>query len=119
MTLIGDTINPATRRVIVRCEVANADGRLKPGMFARVLIEGAATAPRVRIPMDAVQDIGERRVVFMPGGEGKYVPRDVETGEERAGRVEIRRGLAPGDRVVTRGAFLLKSQLLASPEGEE
>ncbi len=119
VTLIGDTINPTTRRVVVRCEVANGDGRLKPGMYARVQIEGAATAPRVRIPMDAVQDIGERRVVFVPGGEGKYVPRDVETGEEREGRVEIRRGLAPGDRVVTRGAFLLKSQLLASPEGEE
>ena len=44
--------------------------------------------------------------------------RDVETGAERAGRVEIRRGVAVGDRVVVRGAFLLKSQLLASPEGE-
>jgi cobalt-zinc-cadmium efflux system membrane fusion protein len=119
VTLIGDTINPSTRRVVVRCEAQNADGRLKPGMFARVRLEGVAADPMVHVPVDAVQDLGERRVVFVPGSDGRYVARDVETGEERAGRVEIRRGLAAGDRVVTRGAFLLKSQLLASPEGEE
>ncbi|BCS31038.1 hemolysin D [Luteitalea sp. TBR-22] len=118
VTLIGDTINPATRRVVVRCRVANSDGRLKPGMFARVQLEGVAPPPMVHVPVDAVQDLGERRVVFVPASEGRYVPREVETGAERDGRVEIRRGLAAGERVVTRGAFLLKSQLLASPEGE-
>jgi cobalt-zinc-cadmium efflux system membrane fusion protein len=118
VTLIGDTINAATRRVVVRCRVANGDGRLKPGMFARVQLEGIAPAPMVHVPVDAVQDLGERRVVFVPAADGRYVPREVETGAEREGRVEIRRGLVDGDRVVTRGAFLLKSQLLASPEGE-
>lgn len=119
VTLIGDAINPSTRRVVVRCEVRNADARLKPGMFARVLLEGVTPEPMVHVPVDAVQDIGERRIVFVPGANGQYVARDVETGEERAGRIEIRRGLVAGDKVVTRGAFLLKSQLLASPEGEE
>ncbi len=119
VTLIGDTINPSTRRVVVRAEVPNADGRLKPGMFARVHVEGVATTPLVHVPVDAVQDIGQRRVVFVPGADGQYVARDVETGAEREGRVEIRRGLDDGDKVVTRGAFLLKSQLLASPEGED
>ena len=118
VTHIGDTINPATRRVVLRCQVHNADGRLKPGMFARLQLEVAATAPTVHLPVDAVQDIGERRIVFVPGADGRYVARDVETGAERAGRVEIRRGVVAGDRVVVRGAFLLKSQLLASPEGE-
>jgi cobalt-zinc-cadmium efflux system membrane fusion protein len=118
VTLIGDTINPATRRVVVRCQVQNADGRLKPGMFARVLLEGVAPAPMVHVPVDAVQDLGDRRVVFVPGADGQFVARDVETGGEREGRVEIRRGLSAGDRVVTRGAFLLKSQMLASSEGE-
>ena len=118
VTLIGDTINPETRRVVVRAQVANRDGRLKPGMFARVRLEGTGAVPTVHVPVDAVQDMGERRVVFVTDGAGAYVPRDVETGPERDGRIEIRRGLAAGDRVVTRGAFLLKSQLLASPEGE-
>lgn len=118
VTQIGDTIDPATRRVVLRCQVHNADGRLKPGMFARLQLEVAATVPTVHVPVDAVQDIGERRVVFVPAADGRYVPRDVEIGAERAGRVEIRRGLSAGDRVVVRGAFLLKSQLLASPEGE-
>jgi membrane fusion protein, heavy metal efflux system len=115
---IGDTINPETRRVVVRGQLRNADGRLKPGMFARVQLEGAAAAPLVLLPVDAIQDLGERRVVFVPGGNGRYVARDVETGAERGGRIEIRSGLTAGERVVVRGAFLLKSQLLASPEGE-
>jgi cobalt-zinc-cadmium efflux system membrane fusion protein len=118
VTLIGDTINPATRRVVVRCLVQNGDGRLKPGMFARVQLEGVAPEPMVHVPTDAVQDIGDRRVVFVAAAEGRYTARDVETGAERDGHVEIRRGLTAGDRVVTRGAFLLKSQMLASPEGE-
>jgi cobalt-zinc-cadmium efflux system membrane fusion protein len=118
VTLIGDTINPTTRRVVVRCEAANADGRLKPGMFARVTLEGVRPEPVVQVPVDAVQEIGERRVVFVAGPSGQYVARDVETGAERDGHVDIRRGLAAGDRVVVRGAFLLKSQLLASPAGE-
>ena len=118
VTLIGDTINPTTRRVVVRCQAANADGRLKPGMFARVRLEGASPEPVVQVPVDAIQDIGERRVVFVAGPSGQYVARDVETGTERDGHVDIRRGLAAGDRVVVRGAFLLKSQLLASPAGE-
>jgi RND family efflux transporter MFP subunit len=115
---IADTINPSTRRIVLRCQANNADGRLKPGMFARLQIEVAAAGPMIHLPVDAVQDIGERRVVFVPGAGGRYVARDVETGAERAGRVEIRRGVAAGDRVVVRGAFLLKSQLMASPDGE-
>lgn len=118
VTLIGDTINPTTRRVVVRCLVQNGDGRLKPGMFARVQLEGVAPEPMVHVPTGAVQDIGDRRVVFVAGADGRYAARDVETGAERDGRVEIRRGLSAGDRVVTRGAFLLKSQMLASPDGE-
>ncbi len=118
VTMIGDTINPSTRRVVVRCEAANGDGRLKPGMFARVQFEGVPVEPRVHVPIDAVQDMGGRRVVFVPGEGGRYVARDVETGSEHDGRVEIRRGLADGDRVVTRGAFLLKSQVMGAPGDE-
>ena len=117
VTQIGDTINPSTRRVVVRCQVRNADRRLKPGMFARIQLEVTPTMPMVHLPMDAVQDVGERRVVFVAAADGRYVAREVETGAERAGRVEIRRGVTVGEPVVVRGAFLLKSQLLASPEG--
>ena len=115
---IGDTINPTTRRAIVRCTVTNADGRLKPGMFARVTMAGAGTSTRVRVPVDAVQDLGDRRVVFVSDGHGRYTARDVETGPERDGRIDVRHGLAAGDNVVTRGAFLLKSQVLGPSAGE-
>ncbi|HTV02857.1 MAG TPA: efflux RND transporter periplasmic adaptor subunit [Luteitalea sp.] len=113
---IGDTINPTTRRVVVRCRVANADLRLKPGMFARLSLAGAAGAPVIRVPVDAVQDVGDRRVVFVADGQRRYARRDVDVGTERDGTIEVRHGLTPGERIVVRGAFLLKSQLLASPE---
>ena len=116
VTQVADTINPATRRVVVRCRVANADLRLKPGMFARLSIEGDAGAPVVRVPVDAVQDVDGRRVVFVADGDGRYRRRDVEVGSERDGTIVIRHGLTAGERLVVRGAFLLKSQLLASPE---
>lgn len=118
VTFIGDSINPETRRVVVRGQLANRDRRLKPGMFARVHLQGAASSPIVHVPVDAVQDIGQRRVVFVPGQDGRYMTRDVETGAERDGRIEIRRGVAVGDRIVVGGAFLLKSQLLAAPDDE-
>lgn len=118
VTQVADTINPETRRVVVRCRVANPDHRLKPGMFARVSLTSASPTATVTVPADAVQDLGERRVVFVPDGSGGYRPRDVEVGVEHDGRIEIRRGLSAGDHVVTRGAFLLKSELLSSPEAQ-
>ena len=118
VTQVADTLNPETRRAVVRCRLANPDRRLKPGMFARLSLTGAAPPAAFDVPADAIQDLGERRVVFVPDGNGAYRPRDVEVGAERKGRVEIRRGLTAGERVVTRGAFLLKSQLLASQEAQ-
>ena len=115
---VADRIDSTTRRVRVRCVVENGDGRLKPGMFARVAIVGATPPPSVHVPAEAVQTIDDRRVVFVPVADGRYVPRDVDTGRERDGRIEIRRGLVAGDRVVVRGAFLLKSQLLSAADEE-
>ena len=87
-------------------------------MFARGSLTSASPTATVTVPADAVQDLGERRVVFVPDGSGGYRPRDVEVGVEHDGRIEIRRGLSAGDHVVTRGAFLLKSELLSSPEAQ-
>jgi membrane fusion protein, heavy metal efflux system len=118
VTQVADALNPETRRAVVRCRVANPGRRLKPGMFARLSLTGAVLPAALQVPAEAVVDLGERRVVFVPDGKGAYRPRDVEVGVERGGRVEIRGGLTAGERVVTRGAFLLKSQLLASQEAQ-
>jgi cobalt-zinc-cadmium efflux system membrane fusion protein len=103
----------------VRIVVPNADRALKPGMFgtARIGRAAAATAktgerpPGVVVPRDAVQKLGERSVVFVPAGENRFRPVEVELGAESAGEIEIGSGIEPGTQVVTRGAFTLKSEL--------
>ena len=116
---IGDVVDEKTRTVAVRIVVTNADRALKPGMFATARIAGAArTAANpgeasgvVMVPREAVQTLGDRTVVFVPDGENRFRPVEVELGAESAGEVEIGSGLSEGTPVVTRGAFTLKSEL--------
>jgi membrane fusion protein, heavy metal efflux system len=116
---VADTINPKTRRVTVRCALPNAQGRLKPEMYATVMLGEGEPRPVVVVPPAAVQDIDGAPVVFVEDGKGRYRRRDVTVGPDRGGVIEVRSGLRDGERVVVGGAFLLKSELLKSttPEG--
>ncbi len=115
---VGDTINPETRRVTVRLEVDNRDGHLKPHMFATVRIASMDSQEVVVIPSAAVQSLNQRSVVFVEQAAGRFAARDVEIGTERGGRVEIRSGVKVGERIVTTGAFLLKSKVLEGAQPE-
>jgi cobalt-zinc-cadmium efflux system membrane fusion protein len=118
ISFIGQAVNPATRRVTVRCEVGNRAGRLKPQMYASVRIPLGSPREVLVIPADAVQELDGERVVFVEVGAGRFARRTVATGEEEAGALEIRRGLQRSDRVVVKGAFLVKSRAsqTAAPE---
>jgi len=107
---IGDTIKEETRTVTVRTEVANRDDRLKPGMFASLVILLDRQARALTVPQEAVLDDGDRKIVFVARDDG-YQPRVVVTGSRMDGSVEIVSGLEPGDRVVTAGNYQLKSKL--------
>lgn len=114
---IGDTIQSTTRRVVVRVTVANADRRLKPQMFATVRLGAAAPRQVLVVPTEAVQQMDGESLVFVRSADGRYQRRAVAIGAETDGLVEITRGLADGEAVVRRGAFLLKSAL-ATQAGE-
>lgn len=109
---IGDTVNPETRRVLARIDVANADGSLKPQMFATIRLATGETERVLLVPGEAVQKLNQGAVVFVEERPGRFVPRQVQTGQERDGHIEIRAGLDAGDRIATAGAFLLKSRVL-------
>ncbi|MCL4866601.1 MAG: efflux RND transporter periplasmic adaptor subunit, partial [Gemmatimonadales bacterium] len=118
---VGDLLDPAKRTVRARVEIPNAGGTLKPGMFATASIQvGGGGPPLAVVPQDAVQTVEGRRVVFVPGdapGEFRVVP--VELGQTIDGdRIVILSGIAPGDRVVTAGAFALRSELSKGEIGE-
>ena len=99
----------ATRTLKVRIEIANADGRLVPGMFATVAFSPAAKQKTLVVPTEAVIQTGKRTVVVVQEGAG-FTPVDVEIGAESAGRTEIRSGLKAGQRVVVSGQFLIDSE---------
>lgn len=119
---VAAVLDPATRTVRARVAIPNPDRALKPGMFARAVVQVGGAGPRVVVvPRDALQELRGRQVVFVPGARpGEFRPVPVEVGEAVDGnRVVIRRGLAPGARVVTAGGFALRSELLKSEIGEE
>jgi membrane fusion protein, heavy metal efflux system len=100
-------------------EAPNPGGRLKAGMFVEVgfpdaISDGAPGAMEVAIPSEAVQRLAERPVVFVPeeNEPGHFRVRFVELGGEVDGHRRVTEGLKPGERIVIKGSFALKSQLL-------
>ena len=125
---ISPRLDAEARTVRVRAVVDNPRGLLRAGMFANATIQtdtptqspgqgqGQDENPRqgTLVPVDSVQQIGERAGVFVPAEEpNAFRFQAVKTGAESAGQVEIRSGIAAGDAVVVRGAFDLKAALTA------
>jgi multidrug efflux pump subunit AcrA (membrane-fusion protein) len=111
LILVGDAIDPATRTVEGRVEVANAAGRLKAGMYVEGTTASGGERQALVVPEESVQDDEGRTIVFVKTGERTFARRPIETGERFAGVVEILKGLTAGETVVTSGSFLLKSEL--------
>jgi cobalt-zinc-cadmium efflux system membrane fusion protein len=118
ITFIADMVSPKTRRVTVRCTVPNADGRLKPEMFATVSLGEGDPRPVVAVPPAAVQTMDGGAVVFVEQTAGRFVPRPVQLGAETDGLVEVTSGLSADDRVVVAGSLALKAELLKTRTGE-
>ena len=103
-------VGEATRTVGLRLEVANADGRLRAGMYATVRFAPVMAEQTVAVPSLAVLRTGERNVVIVARGEGRFAPREVTLGAEGSHFVQILSGLEAGERVVTSAQFLLDSE---------
>ncbi|MCC6213518.1 MAG: efflux RND transporter periplasmic adaptor subunit [Polyangiaceae bacterium] len=106
---VEPSIDEPTRTSRVRLVVRNPDGRLLPGQYGEVELE-LPGAPRLLVPRDAVVRTGERTYVYVAAPGDRFEPRRVTAGREREGRVEILAGLSEGERVVTRGGFMLDSE---------
>jgi cobalt-zinc-cadmium efflux system membrane fusion protein len=106
LVYIGQVVDPRTRTVLVRTELDNAGGRLKPSMLATMLVQSDAT-DRLTIPASAVVRENNADHVFVAQGGNRYALRAVTVGEENKGRRPVLSGLAAGDQVVAEGAFHL------------
>ncbi|MDB4956943.1 MAG: Cobalt/zinc/cadmium efflux transporter, rane fusion protein CzcB family [Myxococcales bacterium] len=108
---IGREVDPASRTIAIRFDVANADGVLRPGMTATVSIPlGDVNDQAICVPAAAVQRIGESWVVFVPQGPGQFAVRPIGRGRDLGGEVEVMTGLTAGEEIVVGGAFLLKAE---------
>ena len=103
-------VNPATRTIKARVELANADGRLVPGMFVEMHFKDSSERQSLLVPTAAIIQTGTRAVVMLAEDGGNFRPVAVEPGREANGRTEIRRGLQVGQQVVISGQFLIDSE---------
>ena len=110
ITYISDVLDPATRTMRLRVTVLNPDKVLKPEMFATVRVHAASTPDALTVPLAAVQRNPTGPMVFVQQDPGQFEARRVMLGEESGEVVTILDGLHEGEQVVTKGAFVLKSE---------
>lgn len=111
ITYVGAVIDPATRTLMARADVSNPDGRLRPEMFADVLLVTGEQSV-LSLPRAAVQQVGSRTVAFVVQGPRRFEPRDVTLGQGSREYIQVLTGVVAGDEVVTQGSYALKSEYL-------
>ncbi|MDJ0837103.1 MAG: efflux RND transporter periplasmic adaptor subunit [Acidobacteriota bacterium] len=116
ITWISAEVDPRTRTVKVRAEVANPDGRLRANQFAQARIETAFAPDALLVPGNAVQRVGALDVVFVRREPGIYEPR-VVTAFAAGKKMRVEGRLQPGEPVVTTGAVLLRTEVLPGSIG--
>ena len=127
VSLIGSTLDPATRTLQVRASLANTMTALKPQMFVTATIsesssqDSASAAQRqaIFIPEDSLQEVNGVQVVFVTGDGTRFTARALQTMPPVNGQVEVSSGLHAGERIAVAGAFMLKAELLKGTLGEE
>lgn len=119
LVYISDLMDEQSRTVKVRAVVKNKERLLKPGMFAQVKIKAGTVIQTLSVPLSAVQSQGKEKMVFVVAGGENFEKREVQLGKQDSEYAVILSGLKEGETVVTRGSFLLKSELAKAelPEG--
>lgn len=116
---IGNRVESGSRTLDARIAVRNENRQLKPGMFADVEIATTAVKGALLVPDEALQSDEDGRIVFVARDDHTFEKRRVKIGLEQNGRVQVLAGLKEGEKVVTDGSFILKSEMLKNELGEE
>ena len=117
LKFVSPSIDPATRTAKARAAFSNRDGALRANMFAKARIIDDANRPAVLIPKAAVQDAKGVQIVFVQLAPDAYEARRVRTTPATHNMVAVTADVRPGDRVVTTGSFLLKTETLKESIG--
>jgi multidrug efflux pump subunit AcrA (membrane-fusion protein) len=114
VTYIDPRVDPQSRTAKVRVEVANAERRLKLGMYVTMAFSSPTGRRALMVPRAAIQNLGDRQVAFVPARDepGKFLSRAVRLGPLERDAYPVLGGLEPGETVVTEGSFLLRAEAL-------
>ena len=112
VSYIDPQVREDTRTARVRVEVVNSRQQLRLGMYADIEIEATEGGDAITIPRSAVQNLGDRQVVYVANGSepGKFVEREVRLGDPAGDQIEVVSGLKPGDEVVAAGSFFVRAE---------
>ncbi len=119
LTYVGDQVDASTRTVKARAEIDNAPAKLKPEMFATIFITTEVASDVLAIPEEAVQTDGNKKIVFIDKGNGGFEKREVSLGRQIDSFYQVIDGVKTGEKIVTKGSFLLKSEAQKGELGEE
>jgi len=110
LAAIGDVVDPATRTIKVRAWVNNDPHKLKPEMFARLHLDVGDATPFIAVPREAVLESDGKQFVYVVEEPNRYVKREVKVSNISTDQVRVLEGLTRGQRIVIRGAVLIKGQ---------
>jgi cobalt-zinc-cadmium efflux system membrane fusion protein len=111
---VAAAIDPATRRLLVRATIDNTDGSLKPEMFANVTIYSGNGRPAIGVPKQALIYEGDQVRVWVVRDDKSIELRPIKVGLSNRDLVEVKDGLSPDDRIVTRGSLFIDRAASAS-----
>ena len=107
---VGDVVDPASRTIKLRAWVNNQDHRLKPEMFARLHIQVGDATKILVVPKESVLEADGKQFVFVVEEPNHYVKHEVKVSSFSPDQMRVIDGLTPGQRIVTKGAVLIKGQ---------
>jgi cobalt-zinc-cadmium efflux system membrane fusion protein len=107
---IGDVVDPTSRTIKLRAWVNNQDHRLKPEMFARLHLQVGDATRILVVPKEAVLESDGKQFVYVVDDSNRYTKREVKVSNFTPDQMRVLEGLTPGQRIVTKGAVLIKGQ---------
>lgn len=107
---IGDVVDPASRTIKLRAWVNNPDHRLKPEMFARLHLQVGDATRILVVPKESVLEADGKQFVYVVDEANHYTKREVKVSNFTPDQMRVLEGLIPGQRIVTKGAVLIKGQ---------
>ena len=112
VSYVDPQVNADTRTAKVRIEVPNPGGDLRLGMYADVVVADLSGPSVLKVPRNAVQNVGDRTVVYLsnPKDTGQFIEREVHLGQASGAQVEVVSGVEAGDVVVTEGSFFVRAE---------